>query len=46
MTVLVDGLEKEGVVRRVSHQHDRGIKLVELTESGRHVAEEQVGSHN
>jgi DNA-binding MarR family transcriptional regulator len=44
MTVLVDGLEKEGLVRRVSHRHDRRIKLVELTEAGRQVAERELGS--
>jgi DNA-binding MarR family transcriptional regulator len=43
MTVLVDGLEKEGLVRRVSHQHDRRIKLVELTQAGRQVAEQELG---
>jgi DNA-binding MarR family transcriptional regulator len=31
----VDGLEKEGLVRRVSHRHDRRIKLVELTRADR-----------
>jgi DNA-binding MarR family transcriptional regulator len=43
MTVLVDGLEKEGLVRRVSHRHDRRIKLVELTQAGRQVAEQELG---
>jgi DNA-binding MarR family transcriptional regulator len=43
MTVLVDGLEKEGLVRRVSHRHDRRIKLVELTPAGRRVAEQDLG---
>lgn len=43
MTVLVDGLEKEGLVRRVGHQHDRRIKLVELTPIGKQVAEQEVG---
>lgn len=43
MTVLVDGLEKEGLVRRVSHRHDRRIKLVELTRAGRQVAEQELG---
>jgi DNA-binding MarR family transcriptional regulator len=42
MTVLVDGLEKEGLVRRVSHQHDRRIKLVELTQAGRQIAEQEL----
>jgi DNA-binding MarR family transcriptional regulator len=39
MTVLVDGLEKEGLVRRTTHDQDRRIKLVELTAAGRQVAE-------
>lgn len=43
MTVLVDGLEKEGLARRVSHQHDRRITLVELTTAGRKVAEQELG---
>ncbi|WP_292339526.1 MarR family transcriptional regulator [Mesorhizobium sp.] len=43
MTVLVDGLESEGLVRRVSHHQDRRIKLVELTEAGRQVAEQEIG---
>jgi DNA-binding MarR family transcriptional regulator len=43
MTVLVDGLEKEGLVRRVSHRHDRRIKLVELTRAGKRVAEQELG---
>jgi len=43
MTVLVDGLEKEGLVRRVSHKQDRRIKLVELTQAGRQVAEQEIG---
>jgi DNA-binding MarR family transcriptional regulator len=43
MTVLVDGLEKDGLVRRVSHPHDRRVKLVELTQAGRQVAEQELG---
>ncbi|MFE2184867.1 MarR family winged helix-turn-helix transcriptional regulator [Streptomyces sp. NPDC059455] len=47
MTVLVDGLEKEGLVRRVSHPHDRRVKLVELTPAGRQVVEQDLGpSHD
>ncbi len=42
MTVLVDGLEKEGLVRRVSHQHDRRIKLVELTQAGKQMTEQEI----
>lgn len=43
MTVLVDGLEKEGMVRRVGHPSDRRIKLVELTDTGRRMAEQELG---
>lgn len=43
MTVLVDGLEKEGLVRRIAHKNDRRIKLVALTEAGRKVAEQELG---
>ncbi len=43
MTVLVDGLEKEGLVRRICHRHDRRIKLVELLQAGRQVAERELG---
>ncbi|WP_432192529.1 MarR family winged helix-turn-helix transcriptional regulator [Streptomyces sp. bgisy027] len=43
MTVLVDGLEKEGLVRRVTHPHDRRVKLVELTPAGRQVAQRELG---
>jgi DNA-binding MarR family transcriptional regulator len=31
VTALVDGLEREGLVRRVAHSTDRRITLVELT---------------
>lgn len=43
MTVLVDGLEKEGLIRRVNHRHDRRITLVELTQAGREVAQQELG---
>ncbi|WP_322658030.1 MarR family winged helix-turn-helix transcriptional regulator [Streptomyces justiciae] len=42
MTVLVDGLEKEGLVRRVTHPRDRRIRLVELTPAGRQVVEQEL----
>nr|MDT0658684.1 MarR family transcriptional regulator [Micromonospora sp. DSM 115978] len=42
MTVLVDGLEKEGLVRRSTHEHDRRIKLIELTDTGRRVAKQEL----
>jgi DNA-binding MarR family transcriptional regulator len=34
MTVLVDGLEKEGLVRRAPHAGDRRVTLVEITGAG------------
>ena len=43
MTVLVDGLEKEGLVRRVAHANDRRVTLVEITDAGRRLAEKRLG---
>ena len=43
MTVLVDGLEKEGLVRRVPHENDRRITLLEITDAGRRLAEKRLG---
>ena len=40
VTALVDGLESDGLVRRVPHSTDRRITLVELTGSSDHVAEQ------
>jgi DNA-binding MarR family transcriptional regulator len=34
VTVLVDGLEAEGLVRRVPHPEDRRATIVELTDDG------------
>ena len=34
ITYLIDGLEKEGLVRRVVNQADRRVTFVELTEKG------------
>jgi MarR family 2-MHQ and catechol resistance regulon transcriptional repressor len=34
ITYLIDGLEKEGLVRRVVNQQDRRVTFVELTEKG------------
>jgi DNA-binding MarR family transcriptional regulator len=34
VTALVDGLEKEGLVRRVAHETDRRATVVELTREG------------
>ena len=35
VTALVDGLESEGMVRRVAHPSDRRATVVELTDAGR-----------
>lgn len=35
ITVLVDGLERDGFVQRVPHPQDRRATLVELTDEGR-----------
>lgn len=35
ITVLVDGLERDGFATRVPHPHDRRATLVELTDKGR-----------
>lgn len=35
MTVLIDGLEKEGLVERVPHPHDRRVTCIEMTDAGR-----------
>nr|WP_250901722.1 MULTISPECIES: MarR family transcriptional regulator [unclassified Dyella] len=34
MTVLVDGLEKEGLLRRMPHEADRRVTLIEITPEG------------
>jgi DNA-binding MarR family transcriptional regulator len=35
ITVLVDGLESEGLARRIPHPQDRRATIVELTDAGR-----------
>jgi DNA-binding MarR family transcriptional regulator len=45
ITVLVDGLEKEQYVQRVSHPTDRRATLIELTEKGREVHREVYATH-
>ena len=42
MTVLVHGLEKEGLVRRTRHPGDRRVTLVSLTPAGRALASQQL----
>ena len=36
MTGLLDGLERDGLVRRTAHPDDRRMTVVELTEDGQH----------
>ncbi|MGH3722921.1 MAG: MarR family winged helix-turn-helix transcriptional regulator [Mycobacterium sp.] len=43
MTVLIDGLEKEGLVRRIPHERDRRITCVEITNAGRRFALAELG---
>lgn len=45
MTVLVDGLEKEGMVRRASDPKDRRATVVEITPEGTSVAKRLIGPH-
>ena len=42
MTVLVSGLEREGLVQRAPHPHDRRVTLLSLTSAGRAIATEQL----
>jgi len=35
VTNIVDRLERQGLVRRVAHEHDRRTTLVEITDAGR-----------
>lgn len=39
VTGLIDSLERRGYVRRMPHQSDRRMILVEITETGRQVAD-------
>lgn len=45
ITVLVDGLEAEGLARRTRHPDDRRATIVELTEQGRALVEEHFEVH-
>jgi DNA-binding MarR family transcriptional regulator len=40
VTSLIDSLEKHGYVKRQPHQSDRRMLLIELTNSGREVADQ------
>lgn len=43
MTVLVDGLEKEGLVERFPHESDRRITLIGITEAGSRLVKMALG---
>ncbi|ORA59454.1 MarR family winged helix-turn-helix transcriptional regulator [Mycobacteroides franklinii] len=43
MTVLIDGLEKENLVRRVPHERDRRITCVEITDAGKEITKVELG---
>ena len=45
LTVQVDRLEREGMVRRIPHSEDRRSILVALTDTGRELFEEHHGLH-
>src|ERR1700678_1822441 len=45
VTVLVDGLEKEQMVRRVPHERDRRATYIEITEKGKGVAAAILAPH-
>jgi DNA-binding MarR family transcriptional regulator len=46
ITVLVDGLEKEGFARRVPHPTDRRATIIELTDEGRDVHRSVYAAHS
>lgn len=43
VTTLVDGLEEEGLVRRVPHPSDRRATVIELTPPGFAIADQMLG---
>lgn len=45
ITVLVDGLEAEGLARRTPHPDDRRATIVELTETGREMIAGAFSTH-
>jgi DNA-binding MarR family transcriptional regulator len=45
ITVLVDGLEREGFVRRAPHSSDRRATVIELTDDGRDVHRRVYATH-
>lgn len=46
ITGLIDGLEKRGLVRRVSHPEDRRVKLAELLPAGEELIGEILPLHH
>jgi len=42
MTVLVSGLEREGLVQRTAHPQDKRVTLLTLTSGGRAIAAQQL----
>lgn len=46
VTVLVDGLERDGFAERVPHPTDRRATLVELTSRGRDTVESRYAAHH
>ncbi|MEM6653824.1 MAG: MarR family transcriptional regulator [Pseudomonadota bacterium] len=45
VTTLIDGLEKEGLAKRLEHPEDRRSTLIELTDQGRTVFDEAAKLH-
>lgn len=45
ITVLVDGLEREGLVRRTSDPKDRRATIIAITPEGQSVAKRLIGPH-
>ena len=45
VTVLVDGLEAEGLARRVQHPQDRRATIVELTDAGQQMIGAAFAAH-
>jgi len=46
VTVLVDGLERDGFAQRVPHPSDRRATLVELTQKGRRIVDSRYAAHH
>jgi len=46
MTTAIDRLESKGLVRRVAHERDGRVRMVELTEAGRALIEPAYAAHS